>query len=99
MIDIQRLRHYVKAMSRARKYLTLSPVLAGLLMLAIFPPGPGPERFGCQPQQPRPDPGRQLPVSQRQNHPDRFLQSLLPPVCSPGPAHGETGEKAPGFGH
>ena len=36
MIDIQQLRHYVKAMSRARKSLALSPVLAALLALALI---------------------------------------------------------------
>ena len=36
MIDIHQLRHYVKAMSRARKSLALSPVLAALLALALI---------------------------------------------------------------
>jgi len=39
MIDIQQLRHYVKAMSRARKSLALSPVLAAILALAFFSSG------------------------------------------------------------
>lgn len=39
MIDIQQLRHYVKAMSRARKSLGLSPLLAALLVLAFFSSG------------------------------------------------------------
>lgn len=39
MIDIQRLRHYVKTMSRPRKSLALSPVLAALLALALFSSG------------------------------------------------------------
>ena len=39
MIDIQRLRHYVKVMSRARKSLVLSPVLVALLALALFSSG------------------------------------------------------------
>jgi thiol-disulfide isomerase/thioredoxin len=41
MIDIQQLRHYVKAMNRARKSLALSPVLAALLVLAFFSSGAG----------------------------------------------------------
>ena len=39
MIDIQQLRHYVKAMRRARKSLALSPVLAALLAWALFSSG------------------------------------------------------------
>ncbi len=39
MIDIQRLRHYVKTMSPARKSLGLSPLLAALLVLAFFSSG------------------------------------------------------------
>lgn len=39
MIDIQQLRHYVKAMSRARKSLALSPVLVALLALGLFSSG------------------------------------------------------------
>jgi thiol-disulfide isomerase/thioredoxin len=39
MIDIQQLRHYVKAMRRPRKSLALSPVLAALLALALFSSG------------------------------------------------------------
>jgi thiol-disulfide isomerase/thioredoxin len=39
MIDIQQLRHYVKSMSRARKSLPLSPLLAALLVLAFFSSG------------------------------------------------------------
>ena len=35
MIDIHQLRHYVKAMSRARKSLALLPVLAAFLALAL----------------------------------------------------------------
>ena len=45
MIDIQQLRHYVKAMSRARKSLTLSPVLAALLVLGLFSSGAWAGRF------------------------------------------------------
>ena len=41
MIDIHQLRHYVKAMSRARKSLALSPLLAALLVLAFFSSGAG----------------------------------------------------------
>ena len=41
MIDIQQLRHYVKAMRRIRKYLALSPLLAALLVLAFFSTGAG----------------------------------------------------------
>ena len=36
MIDNHQLRHYVKAMSRTRKSLALSPVLAALLALALI---------------------------------------------------------------
>ena len=39
MIDIQRLRHYVKTMSRPRKSLALSPVLAALLAVALISSG------------------------------------------------------------
>ena len=39
MIDINQLRHYVKSMSRARKSLAFSPVLAALLALALFSSG------------------------------------------------------------
>ena len=39
MIDIHQLRHYVKAMNRARKSLALSPVLAALLALALISSG------------------------------------------------------------
>jgi thioredoxin 1 len=41
MIDIQQLRHYVKAMKRARKYLAFSPLLAAFLVLAVFSSGAG----------------------------------------------------------
>ena len=41
MIDIQQLGHYVKAMNRARKSLSLSPLLAALLVLAFFSSGAG----------------------------------------------------------
>ena len=41
MIDIQQLRHYVKAMSRVGKSLTLSPLLAALLALALISSGAG----------------------------------------------------------
>jgi thiol-disulfide isomerase/thioredoxin len=41
MIDIQQLGHYVKAMHRARKSLSLSPLLAALLVLAFFSSGAG----------------------------------------------------------
>jgi len=39
MIDIYQLRHYVKAMSRARKSLALLPVLAAFLALALISSG------------------------------------------------------------
>jgi thiol-disulfide isomerase/thioredoxin len=39
MIDIQQLRHYVKAMTLARKSLARSPVLAALLTLALCSSG------------------------------------------------------------
>ena len=39
MIDIQQLKLYVKNMSRARKSLALSPLLAVLLALALFSSG------------------------------------------------------------
>jgi thioredoxin 1 len=39
MIDIQQLKPYVKAMSRARKSLALSPVLAALLAVALISSG------------------------------------------------------------
>jgi thioredoxin 1 len=39
MIDIQQLRHYVKAMNRARKTLSLPPLLAALLALGLFSSG------------------------------------------------------------
>jgi thiol-disulfide isomerase/thioredoxin len=39
MIDIQQLRHYVKAMSRARKSLALLPVLAAFLALTLISSG------------------------------------------------------------
>jgi len=41
MIDIQQLRHYVKAMKRARKSLSWSPLLAALLVLGFFASGAG----------------------------------------------------------
>ena len=41
MIDMQQLRHYVKAMSRVGKSLTLSPLLAALLALALISSGAG----------------------------------------------------------
>ena len=100
MIDIHQLRHYVKAMSRARKSLARSLVLAALLALALVSSGAWAGALAdANPGNPGQTLDDQLPVSQGQNHPDRFLQPLLPPVRSPGPAHGETGEKAPGSGH
>jgi len=80
MIDIQQLRHYVKAMNRARKSLALSPLLAALLMLGFFSSGAGAGTLlDANPN----DPGQTLEVKSLLVKGKTTLIDFYSPFCPP----------------
>ena len=80
MIDIHQLRHYVKAMSRARKSLALSPVLAALLALAMVSSGAW---AGAVPEANSGNPGQTLDVKSLLVKGKTTLIDFHSPFCPP----------------
>ena len=80
MIDIHQLRHYVKAMSRARKSLALSPVLAALLALALISSGAW---AGAVPEANSGNPGQTLDVKSLLVKGKTTLIYFHSPFCPP----------------
>ena len=80
MIDIHQLRHYVRAMNRARKSLTLSPVLAALLALALISSGAW---AGAVPEANAGNPGQTLDVKSLLAQGKTTLIDFYSPFCPP----------------
>jgi len=80
MIDIHQLRHYVKTMSRARKSLALSPVLAVLLALAMVSTGAW---AGAVPEANSGNPGQTLDVKSLLVKGKTTLIDFHSPFCPP----------------
>ena len=80
MIDIHQLRHYVRAMNRARKSLTLSPVLAALLALALISSGAW---AGAVPEANSGNPGQTLDVKSLLVKGKTTLIDFHSPFCPP----------------
>ena len=80
MIDIHQLRHYVKAMSRARKSLALSAVLAALLALALISSGAW---AGAGPEANSGNPGQTLEVRSLLAQGKTTLIDFYSPFCPP----------------
>ena len=80
MIDIHQLRLYVKNMSRARKSLALSPVLAALLVLALISSGAW---AGAVPEANAGNPGQTLDVKSLLVKGKTTLIDFYSPFCPP----------------
>ena len=80
MIDIHQLRHYVKAMSRARKSLALLPVLAALLALVLCSSGAW---AGALADANRGNPGQTLDVKSLLVQGKTTLIDFHSPFCPP----------------
>ena len=80
MIDIHQLRHYVKAMSRARKSLPRSLVLAVLLALALISSGAW---AGAVPEANSGNPGQTLDVKSLSVKGKTTLIDFYSPFCPP----------------
>ena len=80
MIDIHQLRLYVKNMSRARKSLALSPVLAALLALAMVSTGAW---AGAVPEANSGNPGQTLDVNSLLVKGKTTLIDFHSPFCPP----------------
>ena len=96
MIDIHQLRHYVKAMSRARKSLALSPVLAALLAMALISSGAW---AGAVPEANSGNPGQTLDVksllAQGKTTVIDFYSSFCPPCVQLAPLMERLAAKRP----
>jgi thioredoxin 1 len=80
MIDIQQLRHYLKAMHRARKSFARSPLLAALLVLGFFSSGAGAGTLlDANPN----DPGQTLEVKSLLVKGKTTLIDFYSPFCPP----------------
>lgn len=80
MIDIQQLRHYVKAMSRGRTSLALSPFLAVLLALALLSSGAwGGTLLDANPN----DPGQTLDIKSLLVKGKTTVIDFYSPYCPP----------------
>ncbi|PIU54439.1 MAG: hypothetical protein COS90_00780 [Deltaproteobacteria bacterium CG07_land_8_20_14_0_80_60_11] len=80
MIDNQQLRHYVKAISRARKSLARSPVLAALLTLALISSGAW---AGTAPEANSGNPGQTLDVKSLSVKGKTTVIDFYSPFCPP----------------
>jgi len=80
MIDIHQLRHYVKAMSRARKSLALSAFLAALLALALISSGAW---AGAVPEANAGNPGQTLEVKSLSVKGKTTVIDFYSPFCPP----------------